>query len=75
MKDKYFLDYVSPTKKPLRSARELAEEFGVSIFKLATLIKTRNGPAPKIKHRQGAIVKNTWYDPKEIRTWWKTLDL
>ena len=58
-------------RKPLRSLRELAEEFGVKWQSLhATMRHDPNSPSPRYStgHRG---VKNTWFDPDAVRKWWK----
>lgn len=60
--------------KPLRTLRELAEEFGVSYKTLVGFI-ARDGNAPKEKlhhHLIGGSFKDRWYNPAEVRRWWKS---
>lgn len=59
--------------KPLRSFRELAEEFGVSMPKLATELAKHPGPKAKLVHRHGGTHTNAWYDPAEMRAWWANI--
>lgn len=56
----------SNVKKPLRTITELSEELGVSRLSLAKLIQHRGGPKAKMK-----TGRNTWYDPVEVRRWYK----
>lgn len=76
MRDKYALtqerrqDVGRVQRKPLRTFRELAEEFGVSMPKLASELGKHSGPKPKIVHRHGGTHTNAWYDPVEMRAWW-----
>lgn len=58
--------------KPLRSFRELAEEFGVGMQKLASEMAKHSGPKAKIVHHHGGH-ENSWYDPAEMRAWWAKL--
>lgn len=58
--------------KPLRSFRELAEEFGVGMPKLASEMAKHSGPKPRIVHRHGGH-ENSGYDPAEMRAWWAKL--
>jgi hypothetical protein len=58
--------------KPLRSFRELAEDFGVSMGKLATELAKNPGPKPKLVHRRHGR-SDSWYDPSEMRAWWAKL--
>lgn len=63
-------------RKPLRSLRELAEEFGVPHRTLQVKLARCKG-APKPIYSTGdqktASQRNTWYDPQEVRRWWKSL--
>lgn len=60
-------------RKPLRSLKELAEEFGVTPNSLK--MKMQHDPeAPKPKYATGGSSttrRNTWFDPEEVRKWWK----
>ena len=58
--------------KPLRSTRELADEFGVSLPKLASELAKNPGPKPKLVNRHGGR-SDSWYDPAEMRAWWAKL--
>lgn len=51
----------------------MAEEFGVSSRTLSNLIISRNGPEKRLiqKNLDGKV---NWYDPIEMRKWWKTLN-
>lgn len=67
--------YLAPTKrKPLRTFKEMAEEFGVSVSTLSGLMATRSGPQPRLNHSGGcAQTRNKWFDPDEMRAWWKSV--
>lgn len=57
---------------PKRTLQELAAEFGVPLMALTSLLATRNGPKPVLRH--ASIARRTaWYDPKAVRAWWATL--
>lgn len=59
-------------RKPLRSMKEMALEFGVSVPTLSAFM--RHDPnAPKSLYRTGGKhrPKNTWVDPDALRIWWK----
>ena len=58
-------------RKPLRTIAELAEELGVPVRTLTSTFAQNDGPKPKYRTGGGTTVKNTWYDPDEVRTWWK----
>ena len=63
-------------RKPLRSLRELAEEFGVPHKTLqAKLARCKDAPRPLYStgHQKTASQRNTWYDPQEVRAWWAAL--
>jgi hypothetical protein len=59
--------------KPLRTFREMAEEFGVRESTLKGLLSTRNGPKPELTSGSFRSVRNSWYDPAEMRRWWKSI--
>lgn len=63
-------------RKPLRNLRELADEFGVPHKTLQAKLGRRKD-APRPIYRTGssktASQQNTWYDPDEVRKWWKGL--
>ena len=63
-------------RKPLRSLRELAEEFGVPHKTLqAKLAWCKDAPKPI--YRTGGsktTPQNTWYDPDAVRAWWRGLN-
>ena len=57
-------------RKPLRSAAELAEEFGVPHRTLVGLMNTDpNGPRPELRNRSVAC-QASWYKPDVVRAWW-----
>ena len=56
--------------KPLRSFKEMYEEFGVTRHCLTRLMCHEGAPKPKIK-----VPSNTYYDPDEMRKWWKSINL
>lgn len=60
------------TRKPLRTATELAEELGVTLNTLSALMRHHNGPPPAHK-TQSRNSKATWYDPQQVRAWFKAL--
>lgn len=66
-------------RKPLRSLRELAEEFGVPHKTLqAKLARCKDAPKPIYSTGSSSSKtvspKNTWYDPDEVRAWWRGLN-
>lgn len=57
-------------RKPLRTFKELADEFGVPVTTLAGYIG-RDPTAPKLIMRTGNRNKTvSWYDPDAMRAWW-----
>jgi hypothetical protein len=60
-------------RKPLRTFKEMAEEFGVSEQAVAVFLGTRDGPKPEIRSTGNCVVNRTWYDPTEMRRWWKSI--
>lgn len=59
-------------RKPLRTVQEMADEFGVTRNKLSILIRLNNGPKPELKTGV-ASQKATWYEPRALRSWWKSM--
>ncbi len=53
----------------------MAEEFGIQSKKLAYLMRDHNGPKPKLDLTRSATGKAQvcWYDPDEVRAWYKSL--
>jgi hypothetical protein len=65
------LDFTPPDPnrrriKPLRTFKELAQEFGVTVRELSGAMSAKDAPAPMLKHHN-----NRWYDPDIVRAWWK----
>lgn len=58
-------------RKPLRTIKEMAEEFLISPQSLAALIKHKNGPVAKFRTGGHGKTLNTWYEPDELRIWFK----
>ena len=59
-------------RRPLRMAKELAEEFGLNQGQLGKILaKDPLAPKPLIRTRGfGSRQGRTYYDPIEVRTWW-----
>lgn len=61
-------------RKPLRTIKEMAAEFGVSRCTLSAYIGHHNGPsAMYVSGSQYHRARNTWYDPDALRAWWAEL--
>ena len=58
-------------RKPLISAKEIADEFGLSMHALNAYIGHHNGPEPVFRKASHTTRNSTWYDPAEMRKWWK----
>ena len=59
---------------PLRTCKEFAEEFGMSVHQLAATLRNSkaNPPEPILRNRCAAgSTHSTWYVPAEMRAWWK----
>jgi hypothetical protein len=58
---------------PLRTFTEMAAEFGLTIAQLRYQMahSEHNPPAPRIRSHSGLSVSNKYYDPAEMRAWWK----
>ena len=63
---------LSKSRPPLRSATELAEEFGISVNRLGGLLGGYNGPKSRLS-RRNISMKNSWFDRSEVVLWWNTL--
>ena len=57
----------------LRTAVELAEEFGTSRQRLYVLFKSHEGPSPVFDYRDRVGPKRNWYEPSAVRKWWNAL--
>lgn len=61
-----------PARPPLRTLKEMAEEFGVPCAELASLLRHRDGPDARMDTtRSASNGKAHWYEPGEMRKWWK----
>ena len=60
------------TRKPLRTITELAEEFGLTLRMLtARMGHSGDAPNPIPSAGNSNSNQNTWYDPDEMRRWWR----
>lgn len=62
-------------RKPLKTAAEMAAEFGISQQKLSALMRTDDGaPKPVLDYRKNMSGKSrlVWYSPDAVRKWWKS---
>lgn len=63
-------------RAPLRSLRELADELGVTISEIQLAMARcakdkKQVPQPAIKHTGTFVSGNTYYNPAEVKSWWK----
>jgi len=59
-------------RRPRRTFTEMAEEFGLTHAQLKSEMRFSLVPVPKpelIHHSNTG--RNTWFDPDEMRRWWK----
>jgi hypothetical protein len=64
----------SAPRTPLRTFREMAEEFGITEGLLKSrLQRLENAPKPVLVHKNVRRGSNSWYDPTEMRRWWKSI--
>ena len=64
--------YNGPSRPPLRTATEMAQEFGLSLAQLSRrMTLSGDAPMPVMKHTGSPKARNTWYNPAEMREWWK----
>lgn len=60
--------------KPLRTFKEMAEEFGVEKLDFMRLMNHQHAPKPvTMQGKRTAGTLNRWYDPDEMRKWWADL--
>ena len=59
-------------KKPTKSFKELCDEFEVKPRTLSNYLRREGAPKPLIKHHTQSSC-NSYYDPDEMRKWWKGL--
>lgn len=59
-------------RKPLRTLKEMAEEFGVVPQFLANRLRCHNGPKAELDNRNCGC-RAHWYEPDEMRRWWAAL--
>lgn len=58
---------------PKRMLREMEDEFGVPARILAILLRSHNGPKPAAVPTNKHAGEVSYYDLKELRTWWATV--
>jgi hypothetical protein len=61
-------------RPPLRTVTEMAEEFGVSLQVLMAHLSQKKNDCPSAKcsfARTRLVSGKTYYDPTELRAWWK----
>jgi hypothetical protein len=61
-----------PHRKPLRTLKEMAVEFGVTKQTLVGYISHHDGPRPVFAtgYFANSNSKRRWYDPDKMREWW-----
>lgn len=52
----------------------MCEEFGVSEGNLRMKLSMDDAPSPVMEH-SSISVRNKYYDPDEMRKWWKSINL
>lgn len=57
--------------EPLRTAAELAAEFGVELGHLAAFLRLPGAPKAVVTHRHAAAGRKAYFKPSEVRRWWK----
>lgn len=56
-------------RKPLRTAKEMAEEFGVPVHVVVGLLGREGAPKPKIDGRMNHASRLCWYEVAPFRKW------
>jgi hypothetical protein len=65
--------FVKP-RKPLRTFKEMAEEFGITELLLRSkLLHSKGAPKPVFVSKNSRTCSNRWYNHAEMRRWWKSI--
>jgi len=58
---------------PLRTFTEMADEFGLTVSQLRWNMSNsaHSPPEPKIRSKGNLSRSNYYYEPAEVRAWWK----
>jgi len=70
-----YMTYSKPTKKPrkpLKTTKEMAEEFGVSVLTLRGKMASCGSP-PGVFHHTAHTTSNVYHDPDVLRKWWNSI--
>lgn len=59
---------------PLRTFKELCEELGVDMKAMSGKMNRKDAPKPVFKNRGRNTLQASWYNPKEFKTWWKSIN-
>jgi hypothetical protein len=59
-------------RRPLKTAKEMAEELGLSAQSFGWYLLNHNGPK-HITNARGGPAKAVYFDPIEVRRWWDQL--
>lgn len=59
-------------RPPLRTAKELADEFGIDIRKFGGLLNRKDAPKGVVRNKSFST-SNTYFEPNEVRRWWKSI--
>lgn len=57
-------------KQPLRTVKELADEFGVDYMVLSRALVAHSAPKRIARHSSSSIPQRTYYDANAVRAWW-----
>jgi hypothetical protein len=71
-----YMTYNKPEKKPrkpLRTTKEMAEEFGVSFLILRSKMASCGSP-PGVYHHTSRATSNVYHDPDVLRQWWRSIN-
>jgi hypothetical protein len=64
----------SAPRAPLRTFIEMAEELGITEGLLkSNLGRSKDAPKPVLVSKNVRRGSNSWYDPVEMRRWWKSI--
>ena len=66
----FFSNVGKPQRKPLRTFKEMTDEFGVSPGVLMAALRDEGAPSAEMQHFGKNSGNNRWYEPVAMRRWW-----
>ena len=59
--------------RPLKTGKEMAEELGIDPQTFGGLLRVHDGPKQVTNNRGARWAGASYFDPVEVRAWWKTI--